>query len=127
LGFPVFQQIDIDEATDSTGIIVRLFGVTQMRKLHTLETPVLHFTKQEGYSVLMNVTHFDPYLYVPCPCGFTSNDLEPFKNHLNVRTCNFLPIPTLKYLCRKFQGVIMLYEQNSLRNKVFGVIRGIRP
>ncbi|KAF9649950.1 hypothetical protein BDM02DRAFT_3227677 [Thelephora ganbajun] len=62
----IFQQIDIDEATDSTGIIVRLFGITQ-----------------EGHSVLMNITHFDPYFYVPCPRGFASDDLEPFKNYLN--------------------------------------------
>lgn len=74
----------------------------------------------------MNVTHFDPYFYVPCPRGFDRDDLEPFKNHLNVRTCNPLPILTLKYLCRKFQGVIMLYEQNSSRKKAFGAIRGIR-
>ena len=28
---PVFQQIDIDQVTESTGIIVRLYGVTQVR------------------------------------------------------------------------------------------------
>ena len=30
--FLVFQQIDIDEATGSTGIIIRLFGITQVRR-----------------------------------------------------------------------------------------------
>ena len=46
----------------------------------------------------MNVTHFDPYFYVPCPRGFASDDLEPFKNHLNVGISDRLHIPTLKYL-----------------------------
>ena len=75
----------------------------------------------------MNVTHFDPYFYIPCPRGFASSDLEPFKNHLNVRIYNYLHMPILKSSCRKFQGVTMLYEQNLSRNKVFGVIREIHP
>ena len=75
----------------------------------------------------MNVTHFDPYFYVPCPRGFDSSDLEPFKNHLNVWIHNHSRIPTLKCWCRKFQGVTMSYEQNLSRNKVFGVIREIHP
>lgn len=37
----------------------------------------------------MNITHFDPYFYIPCPRGFTNSDLEPFKNHLNVRLLNY--------------------------------------
>jgi len=75
----------------------------------------------------MNVTHFDPYFYVPCPRGFTNDDLEPFKNHLNVWIYNQPLMPTLKCLCRKFQGVTMLHEQNLSKNKVSGVIREIRP
>ena len=35
--FPVFQQIDIDEATGSTGIIIRLFGITQVRRFPTFK------------------------------------------------------------------------------------------
>ena len=75
----------------------------------------------------MNVTHFDPYFYVPCPRGFATEDLEPFTNHLNVRVYNHPHTQTLKFLCRKFQGVTMLHEQNLSRNKVFGVIRETRP
>ena len=73
----------------------------------------------------MNVTHFDPYFYIPCPRGFTSSDLEPFKNHLNVRFLNHSHVLGLSYLCRKFRGVTMLHEQNSSRNKLFGDIRGM--
>lgn len=82
--------------------------------------------KQEGHSVLMNVTHFDPYFYVPCPRGFTSNDLEPFKNYLNVRPLDRSYVPTLICLCRKFRGVTTLYGQNSSRNRLFLVIKGTR-
>ena len=74
----------------------------------------------------MNVTHFDPYFYIPCPRGFGNDDLEPFKNYLNVRHCNHLHVSMLNLLSRKFQGVTMLYEQNLSRNKVSGVIRAIR-
>ena len=60
----------------------------------------------------MNVTHFDPYFYIPCPRGFTSKDLESFKDHLNVRLRNRSHETTLNRLCRKFREVIMSYEQN---------------
>lgn len=121
---PVFQQIDIDEATDSTGIIVRLFGVTQVREEPTPRTPS-NCMKQEGHSVLMNVTHFDPYFYIPCPRGFTSSDLEPFKNYMNVRSFNRSCIPRLNSLHRKFRGVTMSHEWNSSKNRLFGVIKEI--
>jgi DNA polymerase delta subunit 1 len=71
----------------------------------------------------MNVTHFDPYFYIPCPRGFTSNELEPFKNYLNVRLCDHIHIPTLNRLHRKFQGVTTSYEQNLSRSKVFGATK----
>ena len=83
--------------------------------------------KQEGHSVLMNVTHFDPYFYVPCPRGFTSSDLEPFKNYLNVRPLNRPPMTGLNCLYRKFLGVTMSHELNSSRNKVLSVIWGTHP
>ena len=73
----------------------------------------------------MNVTHFDPYFYIPCPRGFASDDLEPFKNYLNVRLRNHPLAPRLTFLYRKFQGVTMLYEQNSSKSRAFGVTRGI--
>lgn len=83
------------------------------------------YMKQEGHSVLMNVTHFDPYFYIPCPRGFTSNDLEPFKNHLNVWFFDFSHVSELNCLCRKFRGATMSYEQNSSRSNLLCVIRGI--
>jgi len=73
----------------------------------------------------MNVTHFDPYFYIPCPRGFTDNDLEPFKNYLNVRLSSHPHMPTLNRVCRKFQGVTMLCEQNLSRSNLFGDIRVI--
>ncbi|KAH9479640.1 DNA-directed DNA polymerase delta [Psilocybe cubensis] len=62
----IFQQIDIETASNSDGsVILRMFGVTE-----------------EGHSVLASITNFKPYFYVPAPRGFTSDDLEPFKNYL---------------------------------------------
>ena len=72
--------------------------------------------------MLMNVTHFDPYFYIPCPRGFTSSDLESFKNHLNVRLCNHSHILTLNRLRRTFRGVTMSFERNLSRNRPFGAI-----
>jgi len=75
----------------------------------------------------MNVTHFDPYFYIPCPRGFTSEDLESFKNYLNVRLYNHPYTLPLNRLYRRFQAVTMSYERNLSRNRVFGVIREINP
>ena len=77
--------------------------------------------------MMLNVTNFDPYFYIPCPRGFSSSDLESFKNYLNVRLHTNPRILTLTRLRRKFQGVTMLYERNLSRNRAFGDIRGIRP
>jgi len=75
----------------------------------------------------MNVTHFDPYFYIPRPRGFAGDDLESFKNYLNVRHCKNPHILTLNRLCRMFQGVTMSYERNLSRNRAFGDIREIHP
>ena len=106
---------------------MRLFGVTQVRNSPSIEAVPRPYVQQEGHSVLMNVTHFDPYFYIPCPRGFASNDLESFKNYLNVRLYHHPHIVTLNRLCRKSQGVTMSYERSSSRNRVFGAIREIPP
>ncbi|KAG2748452.1 hypothetical protein P692DRAFT_201790083 [Suillus brevipes Sb2] len=64
----VFQQIDVDEATDySNGsIVLRLFGVTE-----------------DGNSVLAYVTGFLPYFYVAVPRGFDESDIDAFADQLN--------------------------------------------
>ncbi|KAG2053704.1 hypothetical protein BDR06DRAFT_952548 [Suillus hirtellus] len=64
----IFQQIDVDEATDySNGsIVLRLFGVTE-----------------EGNSVLAYVTGFLPYFYVAVPRGFDESDIDAFADQLN--------------------------------------------
>jgi DNA polymerase delta subunit 1 len=65
---PVFQQIDIDEATDaSTGSTLRLFGLTK-----------------KGNSVLLHVHGFKPYFYVAAPKDFLTEDCRGFKDKLNV-------------------------------------------
>ncbi|PPQ66648.1 hypothetical protein CVT26_009402 [Gymnopilus dilepis] len=63
----VFQQIDVETASNSDGtIILRMFGVTQ-----------------DGNSVLATITDYLPYFYVAVPRGFTNDDLEPFRRYLN--------------------------------------------
>ncbi|ODQ54350.1 hypothetical protein SAICODRAFT_208664 [Saitoella complicata NRRL Y-17804] len=62
----VFQQIDIDESTDSRGPTLRLFGVTEA-----------------GNSILCHVTNFMPYIYVPAPPGFQTHMLPAFKEALD--------------------------------------------
>ncbi|KAG8719881.1 DNA-directed DNA polymerase delta [Ceratobasidium sp. 394] len=65
----VFQQIDIEEFPDSSGTVIRLFGVTE-----------------EGHSVLAHVTDFLPYFYIATPRGFDSNETRSFLDHLNGQT-----------------------------------------
>ncbi|CCM00374.1 uncharacterized protein FIBRA_02404 [Fibroporia radiculosa] len=64
----VFQQIDVEETTDSHngGAGIRMFGVTEA-----------------GHSVLATVTGFLPYFYVATPRGFTESDTFAFCDHLN--------------------------------------------
>ncbi|KAL5492332.1 POL3 [Sanghuangporus weigelae] len=65
----VFQQIDVEPATDVTGTHLRMFGVTQ-----------------DGNSVLARIHGFLPYFFVPAPRGFTENDLSSFCDELNRMT-----------------------------------------
>lgn len=41
--------------------------------------------QQAGHSVLMHVTQFLPYFYIPVPRGFTNDDVDAFRDHLDVR------------------------------------------
>jgi DNA polymerase delta subunit 1 len=70
----VFQQIEIEEAADSRGPLLRLFGVTQA-----------------GNSVLAHVHGFRPYFYVAAPSGFLNKDLEPLKDTINSAVTS--PVP----------------------------------
>ncbi|KZP26619.1 delta DNA polymerase [Athelia psychrophila] len=69
----VFQQIDVEEATDygSGETTLRMFGVTQ-----------------DGHSVLAHITDFQPYFYVAVPRGFTGDDLKPFMDYINSHVDN---------------------------------------
>lgn len=65
----VFQQIDIEEYTaPGAPPSIRIYGVTE-----------------EGYSVLVHVRGFLPYLYVHAPRGFRQDTCAAFRNKLNVR------------------------------------------
>ncbi|TEB29100.1 delta DNA polymerase [Coprinellus micaceus] len=66
----IFQQIDVENSTDYSqgGTTLRMFGVTE-----------------DGYSVLANITEFLPYFYIAVPRGFTNEDIEPFRSHLNTK------------------------------------------
>ncbi|EIM86884.1 uncharacterized protein STEHIDRAFT_79581, partial [Stereum hirsutum FP-91666 SS1] len=64
----VFQQIDVEESVDASSgqVTIRMFGVTEA-----------------GHSVLMHVTQFSPYFYIPVPRGFTNEDVNAFRDHLD--------------------------------------------
>ncbi|KIJ55415.1 hypothetical protein M422DRAFT_73327 [Sphaerobolus stellatus SS14] len=62
----VFQQIDIEETQGENETSLRMFGVTK-----------------EGHSILVHVTNFLPYFYVPTPRGFLETDLVPFRERIN--------------------------------------------
>ncbi|KAI0084485.1 DNA polymerase family B-domain-containing protein [Irpex rosettiformis] len=63
----IFQQIDVEESTESGGApVLRMYGVTEA-----------------GNSVLMHVKGFLPYFYVATPRGFMSDDCGPLKDYLN--------------------------------------------
>ncbi|KAJ5083557.1 DNA polymerase delta catalytic subunit [Penicillium angulare] len=65
-----FQQIDAEEGRLNSGetMAVRLFGVTEA-----------------GQSVLLHVTGFKHYLYIPAPIGFTPEDCNPYRAFLDMR------------------------------------------
>jgi len=68
----------------------------------------------------MNVTHFDLYFHVPCPRGFTSNNLKAFKNSFNVRISNYSHA-NIEVLVQKVSGG----DYVVITKQVFGVVREI--
>ncbi|KAF5336013.1 hypothetical protein D9611_006176 [Ephemerocybe angulata] len=64
----IFQQIDVENSMDYSqgGTTLRMFGVTE-----------------DGHSVLANITEFLPYFYIQVPRGFTEDDIEGLRSHLN--------------------------------------------
>ncbi|KAK3703906.1 DNA-directed DNA polymerase delta [Vermiconidia calcicola] len=88
-----FQQIDAEEGTLHGGkTTVKLFGVTET-----------------GHSVLLHVTDFMHYLYLPAPVSFAKTDLEPFKGYLESAMAQHQPaIHSVQMVMREnlygFQG-----------------------
>ncbi|KAI9789727.1 MAG: DNA-directed DNA polymerase delta [Piccolia ochrophora] len=64
-----FQQIEAEEGTLHGGkTTIKLFGVTE-----------------DGHSVLLHVTDFLHYLYVPAPVNFQKSDCSEFASYLETR------------------------------------------
>jgi len=82
----VFQQIDIDQATDSSNgaIVLRLFGVTEVPSFYLYPRAHTYIIVQAGNSVLAFITGFLPYFYVAVPRGFEESDIDAFAEQLNV-------------------------------------------
>lgn len=71
-----FQSIDAEEGTLHGGrATVKLFGVTE-----------------QGYSVLLHVTDFKHYLWVPAPPLFKSQDTTAFKAYLETQIAQHQPV-----------------------------------
>ncbi|KAJ2904841.1 DNA polymerase delta catalytic subunit [Zalerion maritima] len=88
----VFQQIEAEEGTVEGGrAAVKLFGVTG-----------------DGHSVLVHVSNFYHYLYVPAPVSFTQQHCMPFKAHLEAKFPGINTIHSVQLLLREnvygFQG-----------------------
>ena len=84
----MFQQVDIDGSYDNlqAGPQINVFGVTQVRLAHLVPFFLLiYFRVKEGHSVLVHVTGFMPYFFIPVPRGFENADIAPFITELNVR------------------------------------------
>ncbi|KAA1076934.1 DNA-directed DNA polymerase delta [Puccinia graminis f. sp. tritici] len=62
----IFQQIDIDEQSQSNVPRLRIFGVTEA-----------------GHSVLVHIQDFLPYFWVPAPKGFQNTDCRELLTTLN--------------------------------------------
>ena len=79
-----FQQIDAEKGFLHGGRpTVKLFGVTEV-KPHSFNLPcaVLTCEIQTGHSVLLHVTDFLHYLYVPAPVSFSKDDCQGLERHL---------------------------------------------
>ncbi|KIJ39257.1 hypothetical protein M422DRAFT_49667 [Sphaerobolus stellatus SS14] len=64
----VFQSLDVH--ADNSNLIIHIYGGTKCEN-----------------SVLVRVHNFKHYFYIAAPVGFGEEDLEPFKDELNVRLC----------------------------------------
>ena len=83
----VFQQIDVEEAYDSSsgsGGRLRMYGVTQVLVAFMFFHFVLLMFLQDGNSVMAIITDFLPYFYISAPRGFAQDNVIPFKTYLNV-------------------------------------------
>ena len=60
-----------------------MYGVTEVSPSTTLSDALPHYL-QAGNSVLAHITDFLPYFYVAQPRGFLREDLDPFREYLNV-------------------------------------------
>lgn len=70
-----FQAIEAEEGTlDGGRATVKLFGVTE-----------------KGNSVMLHVTDFKHYLYVPAPINFQPQDIPAFKAYLETRVAQHQP------------------------------------
>lgn len=101
----VFQQIEIEEASDPKhGPTLRLFGVSE-----------------EGNSCLAHVYGFRPYFYVAAPAGFLNKDLESFKDLINVSP----PWPILWQLTKAVFGCNANPSGDPLRDIQSQVLVGL--
>ncbi|KAG6910242.1 hypothetical protein DXG01_012377 [Tephrocybe rancida] len=81
----VFQQIDVEESQDAGGPVkLRMFGVTEACPIFIQAYWTLISPQQAGHSVLAHITDFQPYFYIAVPRGFNKDDVEAFRQDLNV-------------------------------------------
>jgi DNA polymerase family B, exonuclease domain len=123
----VFQQVDIDGSYDNlqAGPQINIFGVTQVRLVRLVPfSPLICFCVKEGHSVLIHVTGFMPYFYIPVPRGFENADIAPFISDLNVRQGR-TPLLTYKHPPHLSHRSMPSPRLNWLKNGVYGAIKGM--
>jgi hypothetical protein len=74
--------------------------------------------------VLVHVTGFMPYFYIPVPRGFENEDIGPFITDLNVRQCR---PPLLTYMCPHHLShrAMLSPVLNWLKNEAYGATKGM--
>ena len=122
-GAQVFQQIDVEEAIDSSNgtTTLRMFGVTEVcRQMAQLWSLIpLH---QNGNSVLAHITDFLPYFYIPSPRGLIPDELGAFLDHVNVSRCR-IEFPRSLYASSRIKRAALQSRGWTLsKNAVFGAI-----
>ena len=82
-----FQQIEAEEGSLHGKTTVRLFGVTEVSLYSFLLSASSNtdggYVLKTGHSVLLHVTDFLHYLYVPAPLHFQRADCEGLEIHLD--------------------------------------------